>query len=113
MIEPEIFLTSQNYDHLIAHLMCVLDRDHPSIDQRYSAVHGALRGFGLDMGDVRLLGDRLVPARYDGLCERLTVLDLECPWTGEPDDDFIRLAIGEAGNIWPEGIREDSEKIAA
>ncbi|MBB4184900.1 hypothetical protein GGE07_001529 [Sinorhizobium terangae] len=48
---------------------------------------------------------------YDRLVEALMSAPRVNPYTGEPDADAIKIALGEFGDIWPETIREDAEAV--
>ncbi|MCF6370968.1 hypothetical protein [Rhizobium halophilum] len=46
----------------------------------------------------------LPTATYDRLIAALMTAPRECAWTGAPDADQIKIALGEVADIWPASI---------
>lgn len=50
--------------------------------------------------------ERFIPTDdYNALAERLAGMMRECPGAGKVTADQIKIAIGEAMNLWPASIR--------
>lgn len=55
----------------------------------------------------------LPTAIYDRLIAALMAAPRECAWTGAPDADQIKIALGEAADIWPASIAPEALSAAA
>ncbi len=51
----------------------------------------------------------LARTEYDALVAALMDAPRTNPLTGEPDADGLKIALGEAGDIWPESIAVDHD----
>lgn len=104
----EMFLPASHYYLEAAHLTNTLRHEHENLDARRMAVHAALRGAGLELGDLVIVGTRVDPEHYVDLVEQLAVLE-PCWFSGQIEDYQVRFVLGEIGNIWPQTIRSDVE----
>jgi len=50
---------------------------------------------------------------YDRLIAALMTAPRECAWTGAPDADQIKIALGEVADVWPASIAPGAISTAA
>ncbi len=114
------YLSIRSYNATVQHLTDILragrrtiHNPHPVDDGDGLQMHllAALRLAGVDMGELTLNTPRMEGTKRQSLVVALASLAPD-PVTGHFEPDQIKLTLGEAGNVWPETIREAMEDAA-